>query len=226
MIKEDPQNPDILYVGTDNGLYVSLDKGKSFNMFDNNFPAVAVHDVVIHAREHELIVGTHGRSIYIANIEHLQMLDNQSLTKELLVFDLKKMQQNNWGEKRAWEEPKTVNSVIPLYVKNDGIVNITVKAGNALILKKITVPVKKGLNYIDCELTIDEKQTPQYQAYLNDKKEKNTPNIVLKKAEDGKTYLQKGKYTVDIEKNGVKISKDLIIAARGNVPTDDEEDRD
>ncbi len=73
VIKEDPTNENILYVGTDGGLYVSLDRGKSFMMWNNGLPkSVPVHDLVIHEREHEIVLGTHGRSFYIAPLENLR----------------------------------------------------------------------------------------------------------------------------------------------------------
>ncbi len=212
VVKEDPKNPSILYVGTDHALYISLDKGASFNLMDNNLPAVAIHDVAIHPRDKELIVGTHGRSMLIADVSQIQQLDNQALAKELIVFDIKKMRQNNWGRKRSnWDETKPINAVISVYSKANTTAKISIKAGKDLILKTITSDVKRGLNYVNCEMNYDEKQTPQYQTYLNDKKEKEAKNIELKKADDGKFYLQKGKYSVEVEINGVKMEKELVI---------------
>ena len=73
MIKEDPTNENILFVGTDGGLYVSFDRGESFMMWNNGLPkSVPVHDLVIHEREHEIVLGTHGRSFYIAPLEKLR----------------------------------------------------------------------------------------------------------------------------------------------------------
>jgi len=74
VIREDPVNPDLLYVGTDVGAYVSLDRGKSWQKFTNGLPTVPVHDLKIHPRDHELIAGTHGRSIWIIDVAPLQQL--------------------------------------------------------------------------------------------------------------------------------------------------------
>lgn len=74
-IREDPKNDSILYVGTDGGLYVSFDGGKSFMMWNAGLPkSVPVHDIAIQARENEIVLGTHGRSIFIAKLEDVQML--------------------------------------------------------------------------------------------------------------------------------------------------------
>ena len=70
VIKEDPKNPNILYVGTDGGLYVSLDRGASFMSWNNGLPkSVPVHDIAIQQRENEIVVATHGRSLYVAKID-------------------------------------------------------------------------------------------------------------------------------------------------------------
>ena len=73
VIREDPKNDSILYVGTDGGLYVSFDKGNSFMMWNKGLPrSIPVHDIAIHQRENEIILGTHGRSIYIAKLDEVQ----------------------------------------------------------------------------------------------------------------------------------------------------------
>jgi photosystem II stability/assembly factor-like uncharacterized protein len=73
VIREDPKNDSILYVGTDGGLYVSFDKGNSFMMWNKGLPrSVPVHDIAIQQRENEIVLGTHGRSIYIAKLDEVQ----------------------------------------------------------------------------------------------------------------------------------------------------------
>lgn len=73
VVREDPKNENILYVGTDGGLYVSFDKGNSFMMWNKGLPkSIPVHDIAIQERENEIILGTHGRSIYIAKLEEVQ----------------------------------------------------------------------------------------------------------------------------------------------------------
>jgi photosystem II stability/assembly factor-like uncharacterized protein len=65
VVLEDPRNPDLLFVGTETGLFLSFDRGATFLRMTGNFPTVPVDDVVIHPRDHDLVVATHGRSIYI-----------------------------------------------------------------------------------------------------------------------------------------------------------------
>jgi photosystem II stability/assembly factor-like uncharacterized protein len=73
VIKEDPKNPDLLYVGTDGGLYVSFDRGKTYRAWQTGMPrSVPVHDLAIQQRDNELVVGTHGRSLYVGKLDKLQ----------------------------------------------------------------------------------------------------------------------------------------------------------
>jgi len=72
VIRDDPKNPNLLYLGTDMGIYVSLDQGLNWQSLCNNLPTIPVHDLAIHPRENDLVLGTHGRSVWIMNIEQIQ----------------------------------------------------------------------------------------------------------------------------------------------------------
>lgn len=74
VLREDPKNENLLYVGTDHGLYVSLDGGSSSMAWMSGLPRVAIHDIAIQERENEIVLGTHGRGIYIASLSEAQKL--------------------------------------------------------------------------------------------------------------------------------------------------------
>ena len=75
VLREDPKNDSIIYIGTDGGLYVSFDRGNSFMSWNAGLPkSVPIHDIAIHQRDNEIVLGTHGRSIYIAKLEDVQQL--------------------------------------------------------------------------------------------------------------------------------------------------------
>jgi hypothetical protein len=75
VIREDPKNDSILYVGTDGGLYVSFDQGNSFMSWNGGLPrGVPVHDIAIQQRDNEIVLGTHGRSLYVAKLDDVQKL--------------------------------------------------------------------------------------------------------------------------------------------------------
>lgn len=87
VIKEDPTNENLLFVGTEFGLYVSFDRGQKWTRWSTNLPTVAVHDIEIHPREREIILGTHGRGIFIAPIEGLQALRANNLSEPVVLAD-------------------------------------------------------------------------------------------------------------------------------------------
>jgi len=79
-IRQDLVNPDLLFLGTEFGLFVSLDGGAGWARFKGNLPRVGVRDIGIHPREHDLVLGTHGRGIQIIDdITPLRKLDDETL---------------------------------------------------------------------------------------------------------------------------------------------------
>jgi photosystem II stability/assembly factor-like uncharacterized protein len=74
VVRADPRNRDLLFAGTEHGLFVSLDAGLSWQRLRAGLPTVPVYDLVIHPRDHDLVIGTHGRSIYVLDITPLEEL--------------------------------------------------------------------------------------------------------------------------------------------------------
>ncbi len=86
VIREDPENPDLLFVGTAKSIYVSLDGGDSWRSLRNNMPNVPIHDMIIHPRESDLVVATYGRSFWIADISVLQELTPDVVAQQEHLF--------------------------------------------------------------------------------------------------------------------------------------------
>ena len=84
VVKEDPVRKELLYLGTEFGLFISVDGGKSWAEFKgNDFPAVAVRDLQIHPRDGDLVLATHGRGIWIIDdLTPLRALSQQTLAQE------------------------------------------------------------------------------------------------------------------------------------------------
>ena len=74
VVREDPVNPDVLYVGTDRGVYVTLDRGLTWQGLGAALPKVPVHDLIVHPRDRELVAGTHGRSAWVIDALPIQEL--------------------------------------------------------------------------------------------------------------------------------------------------------
>jgi photosystem II stability/assembly factor-like uncharacterized protein len=80
VVREDPRNRNLLFAGTEFGVFASLDGGASWFSLQNDLPTVAVHDIAIHPRDHDLIIGTHGRGVWI--LEDISCLEE--MTPEVL----------------------------------------------------------------------------------------------------------------------------------------------
>lgn len=161
VIKEDYKNPNLLFLGTDKAVYTSLNNGNSWIKLKNNMPTIPIHDLVIHPRENDLVVGTHGRSIYIADISPLQELTDEILEKDVYLFDIEpKIQwrmvsqpavsaQNFVGE----NEPAGIT--INYYLKEKMVINkikLTIYDGEEVI-DELLGTNKIGINSIQWGMT-------------------------------------------------------------------------
>ena len=90
VIREDPKNPNLLYLGTEYAFYISLNGGKEWKRFMTGLPTVRIDDILVHPRDNDLIVGTHGRSIWIIDdITPLQQLSEAVTTADAHLFDVR-----------------------------------------------------------------------------------------------------------------------------------------
>lgn len=94
VLREDPKDENILYAGTDGGVYVSINKGENFKLWNKGMPKSApVHDIAIQKRENEIVIGTHGRSLYVSSLDSIQLLNKnaaylQSVTEKITGTEL------------------------------------------------------------------------------------------------------------------------------------------
>jgi len=89
VVREDLENKNLLFIGSEFGLFVSFDGGKKWIPYKWDFPTVAVRDIQIHPRERDLIIGTHGRGIWIIDdIRPLEKLTLDALNQNILLFDV------------------------------------------------------------------------------------------------------------------------------------------
>lgn len=99
VVKEDPKFDSILYVGSDGGVYASINKGSSFMTWNAGLPkSVPVHDIAIQERENDIILGTHGRSLYVAKLDSVQVLLKNPEYRSKKQSEVDKMQSVASGE--------------------------------------------------------------------------------------------------------------------------------
>ncbi|HDZ04531.1 hypothetical protein LCGC14_0079370 [marine sediment metagenome] len=195
VIIEDTENENVLFVGTDNGLYVSFDRGASWNSFQNGMPYVAVHDLTIQKKAKHLLVATHGRSIYKADISSLQNMTSDILNKKLHIYPIENIQHSKrWGNSwSSWSKASTPGLDITFYSDNDDLYQAKIKSADDIIVSETEIIANKGLNILSYDLAFSKI------GKLNYLKKHKTE---LKQSDNGSTYLPKGSFTVEIKGNG------------------------
>lgn len=191
VIREDPANENVLYVGTDNGLYASINRGNSWSPFEKGLPNVAVHDLVIQPAAKHIIVGTHGRSLYKASVAPLQLMTNEVTSKEAHVFAISDTRKSRaWGSARGQRSPVFVPSMtIPFYSKSSKKVTVEVYKGDVKV-NSFSVSADQGYNEVSFDLSFSKKGRKAYT--------KANPKSKVSKAQNGVYYLARGEYTVKI----------------------------
>ncbi len=193
-VKEDPKSENILYVGTDNGLYMTMNRGGSFMPFTNGFPPVPVHDLVIQQRENDLVVGTHGRSIYIANLDAVQKLTPETVGKNLELFSIKDVVITGAPARGFGRGGSRSSASIAYFKKEAGPVTIRIKNERGDVLNTVSQTAVAGVNVFDYDLSIQQKADREGD-------QTTTPA----------STLTPGKYTVEIEAGANKDSKPMVL---------------
>ncbi|MEP6831751.1 MAG: hypothetical protein ABJB74_00095, partial [Gemmatimonas sp.] len=96
VIREDPHNRDLLFVGTSRTVYASIDRGQTWSRLAQNLPSVPVYDLQIHPRDHELMAATHGRSLWVVDVAALEQMTPKVVAQGNYLFKPKTAYQ--WGE--------------------------------------------------------------------------------------------------------------------------------
>jgi hypothetical protein len=145
IIKEDHTNPQILYLGTDHGLYTSLDGGKTYQLFQGSIPNVAIYDMAIQKRENELVVASHGRSVFIVKLNALQKIASEGGV-EIQILNAPDIRLP--GRRPAWADAPTTapSQQIMFFVKNAGPTSLSVLNEQGQEVKKWEINAVKGVN--------------------------------------------------------------------------------
>ena len=201
VVKEDPKNENIIYVGTDHGLYVSFDMGQSFNTMSSGLPAVPIHDLVIHPVADEIIIGTHGRSFYKASVSELQLL-NDVKTKKVHLFALNPVDKSSrWGSKPSLFNPNPRPEYeFAIYSKETAKIKIEVSNQNGT-LRSFSIEVPKGISYQNYDLTVA----------ANSISKLKSDDVEPKQGENGNYYLEKGSYTIKVKSGSSQSEQKLDV---------------
>ena len=159
VIREDLVNPNLLFLGTEFGLFLTVDGGKHWAQFTGNLPNVPVYDLAIHPREGDLIIATHGRGIMIIDdISPLRAFTPEALNADLFIFPSRPLeikiprseQSFPGGQEYVGRNPSSAAS-ITYYMKKRhvfGDLNVEIFGPDGKLLTKMPAGTYKGLNRI------------------------------------------------------------------------------
>ena len=170
VVREDPKNTNLLYAGTEFGIFASWDGGNRWISIRNNIPPVAVRDIAVHPRDNDLIVGTHGRGAYILDdITPFQQLSRAEAGEAFLFDAMPAMRRQlagrdgSLGAKDYGAPNPSYGATIDYYLKTQPAdpvtVTITDKAGKPLRTLR-NQPNRAGINRIIWDLRIEPAQAP------------------------------------------------------------------
>ncbi|MDB5667447.1 MAG: sialidase, partial [Alphaproteobacteria bacterium] len=210
VVKEDRDNPNILHVGTEFGLFTSIDRGASWAQFKpNNFPDVAVRDIWLQEREDDLVLATHGRGIWIVdNVAPLRALDARRLAADATLIPAAEVQQRirgngGWpeGDSTYYGENPADGAVITYYQKARHVIGrmkLEILDAQGKVVDELPAGKRKGLNRVVWSMRTKPPQVPPAAslAYYSTQGQRVVP----------------GQYTVRLTKAGQVTTMPLAIA--------------
>jgi photosystem II stability/assembly factor-like uncharacterized protein len=160
-VREDPRAKHLLYVGTDLGVFVSLDRGQGWLALTGGLPRVPVHDLLVHPREGDLVVATHGRSVFVAEAAPLRRLTTERMARPLVALPVKEAQadpRRGYGEHPyitwARDEPSLRLSWWSSLPPGTPV-RIAIKDENGSVWKELEGRAAPGFNALDYDLSAD-----------------------------------------------------------------------
>ncbi len=200
-IQEDYVNPDLLFLGTEFGLYITIDGGKHWNKFTNNMPAAAVHFIDLQKRTNDLVMGTHGRgAIIIDDISPLREINQELLHKKVHFFTSKPTvinEESNFsgsfgGETQFVGQNPSKSVQIKYYLKKRhtfGKMTMEIQDMKGNTIKEISPGKSKGINIVRWNYRIKQPKvakgkTFSFGGFTTPKVTAGTYKAVLKKGKD------------------------------------------
>lgn len=155
-LRQDPKNPELLYLGTEIGFFISLNGGNNWTELKNNMPTVAFNDLVIHPTENDLVLATHGRGVWI--LDNLSPLQEFTGEQEVQLFTPPTAEMINYSRKGAHvgdmifrgENPERgamIDYFLPQAVAKKAI-NIRIKDANGQLVNTVRADTSRGFHRV------------------------------------------------------------------------------
>ncbi|HEV7473713.1 MAG TPA: hypothetical protein VGN90_06680 [Pyrinomonadaceae bacterium] len=216
VIREDPINPDLLFVGTESGVYLTIDRGRHWVQLKNNLPTVAVRAMAIQAREHELVLGTFGRAIWITDIGPIEQLNARVLAKPAHLFDVKPgtlfktrytygatIEELN-GDMFFRAENPPFGTAITYYLREAAghDVNLIIKDQNGKTVRSLTGPGAAGIQRVVWDLKRQDKVTDE---------DAKRARVETLSERDALGWVAPGDYTVTLDFGGSSLKREINV---------------
>jgi photosystem II stability/assembly factor-like uncharacterized protein len=214
VVFEDNLNADLLFAGNDMGVYVSLDGGQHWSALKGNMPVVAVHDLVVHPREGDLVVGTYGRGIWVTDITPLREMKValQSADAHFFAIEPKARRREGalgnyrlYGDRLAVtpNEPNGLTFVYYLEEQAKDKVTLTVADASGKTIRTLDGATKAGLNRVVLSLSEGDRQFGGggFRA----------PGAAA-------SALQPGEYSVTLQLGGKQFTRKALVLAAPQTP--------
>ncbi|MDT0607527.1 WD40/YVTN/BNR-like repeat-containing protein [Croceitalea rosinachiae] len=200
-IQEDYVNPDLLFLGTEFGLYITMDGGKNWKKFMNNMPSVAIHFIDLQKRTSDLVMGTHGRGVIIIDdISPLRDINNDILAKNVhffetpeTVIDETSVFSGNFGSETQFVgSNKTKDVQIKYYLKKRhtfGKMTMEIQDMEGNLIAELGPGKSKGINIVNWNYTrkqpkVAKGKTFTFGGFTSPQVPAGTYKVVLKKGKE------------------------------------------
>lgn len=163
VIREDVANPNILYLGTEFGAWVTIDRGTTWTKFNNNLPTVAVHEFAVHPTAGEIVAATHGRSLWVLDVTPLRQMAEDTLKAKAYVFTPNtaiywrpEPSRGGGGARRfIGENPGTGTQVFYAINEPPADIRLEITDLSGRRIRELTVDAEPGLHRVDWDLRHD-----------------------------------------------------------------------
>ncbi|WP_417613272.1 WD40/YVTN/BNR-like repeat-containing protein [Owenweeksia hongkongensis] len=198
--QEDLKNPNLLFLGTELGLYISIDGGTSWKKFTNNFPATAVHYLTMQKNTLDLVAGTHGRGVIIIDdVAILRELTPENLEKDVHFFSTKPammMEESGFGgtstETQFVGPNPSRQAVISYYLKKRhtfGKMTMEIQDMNGNLVAEVAPNKSRGINIVQWNYATKQPKVAKgksfaYGGFVSPNVEAGTYKAVLKKGKE------------------------------------------
>jgi photosystem II stability/assembly factor-like uncharacterized protein len=190
VVKEDPKNENIVYVGTDKGIYVSTNQGEDWQMLGDQLPTVPVHDLIVHPRENELVLGTHGRSVFVADVAPLQSLTDDIKSADVHIMPIEEIKEKRGWDSRPfpWSYTDDSDDWMPVYVwaKTAADAELQIQNKDGSVYLKQPISLSKGINQWRWDYKVDEDMAIAAEQAMNEKETEQADDSA-EKTEESKT---------------------------------------